>query len=229
MFAGFADYGVYQRCCREIEGKSSRDLVWLKLVEADLGDPLNHVHTIGSVVFARKNFALGLFPALLVSSQKIQGQVHTQTRHSRLLSAISCDSPQQEPTTTTTSSTNYPANHSRWVTPLVFVQALAYVLHRVNRCRGRRDMVWDVEMLTVCEIVCLLAGFPQEGYDRSVHLPAPVQVSRKRARKRIWGERHLTSASGSVTLWTSRPTVPSRRGKFPQRAAATNLDRIMKS
>lgn len=150
-------------------------------------------------------------------------------RPPRLLLATPVKRPQQESTTTTTSSTNYPANQSRWVTPLVFVQALAYVLHRVNRCRGRRDMVWDVEMLTVCESVCLLAGFPQEGYDPSVHLPAPVQVSRKRAQNRIWGGRHLTSASGSVTSWTSRPTVPSRRGKFPQRAAATNLDRTTKS
>lgn len=48
-------------------------------------------------------------------------------------------------------------------------------------------MVWDVEMLTVCETVCLLAGFPQEGYDPSVHLPAPVQVSRSRGQKKELG------------------------------------------
>lgn len=46
--------------------------------------------------------------------------------------------------------TNYPAINSRWVTPLVFVRALAYVLHRSRRwdegrtqsgkvCSGRRS------------------------------------------------------------------------------------------
>lgn len=42
-------------------------------------------------------------------------------------------------------------------------------------------------MLTVCETVCLLAGFPQEGYDPAVHLPAPVQVSRNRSKHTLGG------------------------------------------
>lgn len=46
-------------------------------------------------------------------------------------------------------------------------------------------MMWEVEMLMVCETVCLLAGFPQEGYDRPVHLPAPVQVSGNRALEQV--------------------------------------------
>lgn len=55
-------------------------------------------------------------------------------------------------------------------------------------------MVWDVEMLIVCETVCLLSGLPQEGYDPSVHLPAPVQVSRDRSSNRGRELRHLTCA-----------------------------------
>lgn len=38
-------------------------------------------------------------------------------------------------------------------------------------------MIGDDEVLTVRQnIVCLLAGFPQEGYDRLGHLPETVQV-----------------------------------------------------
>lgn len=90
-------------------------------------------------------------------------------------------------------------------------------------------MVWDVEMLTFREIVCLLAGFPQEGYDPPVYLPAPVQVSEIEVKNRSWEGVRLTFASGSVTSWTSRPTVLFRRGKLLQRATATNFDRITKS
>lgn len=52
----------------------------------------------------------------------------------------------------------------------------------------------DVKMLIACETVCLLSRLPQEGYDPSVHLPAPVQVSRNRARERSEEGSHLTSA-----------------------------------
>lgn len=144
MFAGVADYGVYLNAAVvKIEGKKFADLVWSNWWR--LVDRLNHVSMATHLILSLVGRLLGLVGRSCTKSlgfnfslsklrPKNPGQVHTQTRPSRLLSVISSDSPQQETTTTTTSSTNYPANQSRWVTPLVFVQALAYVLHRVNRC-----------------------------------------------------------------------------------------------
>lgn len=45
--------------------------------------------------------------------------------------------------------------------------------------RRRAKLFLDVKVLTnLCNTVCLLAGFPQEGYDRPVDLPPTVQVCR---------------------------------------------------
>lgn len=195
MFAGVADYGVYLNAAVvKIEGKSSR--TWFGQIGGGSlthksraqGDPLNldsgwsFFGLVGS--FLHNFFRAGAILHLVSYRRKTQGKSTPRPDLRGCYPRFPVTAPQQESTTTTTSSTNSPANQSRWVTPLVFVQALAYVLHRVNRCRGRRDMVWDVEMLTVCETVCLLAGFPQEGYDPSVHLPAPVQVSRNRDQRK---------------------------------------------
>lgn len=71
-------------------------------------------------------------------------------------------------------------------------------------------------MLTIrCNLVCLLAGLPQEGYDRPVDLPATVQVRQfLGAIESLRKTTSLTCCIGLATLWTSRHTVLSRRGKL---------------
>lgn len=65
MFAGVADYGVYQRCCRENRREKFADLIAFKLVEAR-----SWTHRAKSRAHVGRScpqIFLGLFPSLLVS------------------------------------------------------------------------------------------------------------------------------------------------------------------
>lgn len=93
--------------------------------------------------------------------------------------------------------TNNPAINSKWVTPLVFVRALAYVVfHQRNPSRTNRLLeglgllLQDDEVLTVGRnLVCLLAGLPQEGYDCPGNLPEAVQVRRNSKTLASWRQK----------------------------------------
>lgn len=178
MFAGDADYGMYQRCCRGNRKEKFVDLgfasKWGRTV-----DPQSRARFLGGRSCQKRQN-----PNTYVSTflRKFRASPHPDLRRRYPRSLVTAPSknrrPRQPPQPITQQISQ--DGSRRWSSCR---HSRTYCTGPID-VKGRRDAVLDVEMLIVCETVCLLSGLPQEGYDPSVHLPAPVQVSRDRSSKR---------------------------------------------
>src|SRR5690606_5672488 len=93
-----------------------------------------------------------------------------------------------------------------WVTLTESERAPAYVSPRIAHAVTITDSF----------TVCLQPGLPQEGHDQPGHLPEDLPVSfprRTNSRKEEATDRRIVLA----TLWISRSTAPSIRGKRTSR------------